>query len=404
MEFQLGSYTDVLPKPDNRSGFVTICDSTLRDGEQAGVKYSLEEKKHIVQMMDRAHIPEVQISSLRNPVTIQEAEVLCGLEREYTKIEIMSRSTAPTWREELINISRIGADIMHTLVPLSHRLRGAYGPALNDEALTARVRDVVSFGKDLGAEVFNLSLLDVTRTEEPLLRRVVEAGVEAGADRICIADTVGCATPEMISALVRLVKSWLPPNVHLRVHVHNDFGLATANALAAAVAGADMIDSCINGRGKRAGNTDTVQIIMGLKAFYHLETGIDLSQLYQICKEIERISGIPIPSNSPFTGELVFADDSEAHIAALQKDHFAFQAIDPSGWGNPRRILIGKNSGEAAVRAKLEQLGLPHEDKDLIASVMNRCLEAYKHLPRGQYLSDEMIRGIYENVSSGKVF
>ena len=273
---------------------------------------------------------------------------------------------------------------------------------VDDEMLIARIREVVSYGKSLGSKAFNLSLLDVTRTAEPLLRRAVEAGVSAGADRICIADTVGCGTPEMIAALVKRVRSWIPEEVRVRIHVHNDFGLATANALSAVIAGAEIVDTCINGRGKRAGNVDIVQLVMGLKAFYHLETGIDLPQLYILSKEIEKISGIPIPSNTPFTGELVFADDSESHILALQQDPFAFQAIDPTGWGNSRRILIGKNSGKTAMKLKLEQLGYKNIPSIEIEKTLQECVAASAELPRGSYLTDEMIERIYLEGKNGK--
>lgn len=400
MRFHLGCYSEFIPKLADPNVSIAICDSTLRDGEQAGVKYSTEEKIHIIQMLDDARIPETQITSLRNPTAIEEAKVLCAVKRKHTGIEVMSRSTAPSWRTELEGIVALHADVMHTLVPTSPWLRGSYGPALDDAALVEHVHEVVAYGKTLGAKTFNLSLLDVTRTERELLHRVIDAGVEAGADRIAIADTVGCATPEVMSGITSMVKSWIPKQVSLRVHVHNDFGMATANALACVAAGASIVDTCVNGRGKRAGNADVVQIVMALKAFWGIEMGIDLQKLYTISKEIERLSGVPIPANSPFTGELVFADDSESHILGLQEYPFAFQAIDPTDWGNPRRILIGKNSGTVAMSLKMQQLGISVQSDEMVHYVLQKCIERANRLARGKYLTDEMIMDICESIVS----
>lgn len=398
MKFQLSTYGRLQPKADNPTGRVTLCDSTLRDGEQAGVKYTLDEKKHLIQLMDEARIPEIQMYSLRNERSIAEAETVCAMKRSFSKIEVMSRATNPNWRKEIEGIVHIGADITHTLIPLSSYIRGTYGPALDDDALMQRITDVVTLARQLGSKTFNLSLLDTTRTPEVLLERAVKTGVDAGADRICLADTVGCFTPRMMFALVQEVRSWIPRTVKLRVHVHNDFGLATANALAAAEAGADMIDTCINGRGKRAGNADMVQVMMGLKAFYGLETGIREDKAYALCREVEAFSGVPIPTNTPFTGELVFADDSEYHIKGNETEPFAFQAIDPEGWGNPRRILVGKNSGCYGMRAKLKQLGLALPDEGGLERLYQACLEHSGALGRGKYLTDGMVKEIYETI------
>lgn len=398
MKFQLGCYGHLAHKADNPTGHITICDSTLRDGEQVGVKYTLEEKMHIIRLMDEAKVPEIQMYSLRNERSAAEARAICAMPRSFSKIEVMSRATNPNWRKELEGIAEMGADVMHTLIPLSYRTRGSYGPALDDDMLMQRIHDAIAYGKSLGAENFNLSLLDVTRTEPDLLERAVKTAVDAGADRICVADTVGCFSPEMTVAFIKQVRRWVPRPIKLRVHMHNDFGLATANVLAAAAAGADMVDTCINGRGKRAGNADMVQVVMGLKAFYGLESGIKVDRLYHICKEVEKLSGVAIPTNAPFTGDLVFADDSESHVKGNKEEPFAFQAIDPEGWGNPRRVIVGKNSGIYTMTAKIEQLGLPVPDEKLMEQILTACIKESDRLPRGAFLTDRSVTKIYKDI------
>ena len=376
--------------------FVYLCDSTLRDGEQANVKYTSDEKIEIARRLDDAGISEIQVGSLRSPQYIAEAKAICSLGLR-ARIEIMTRATMPAWHDEVTQAVDFGADVVHSMLPLSRWLRGAYGQELDDEALLERAAAVIGTAHERGAKFVNISLLDATRTGEEYLKKTVQTLALAGAERICLADTAGCATPAGITYLVERCGNWLDEvkkrdDVILRLHLHNDFGLVMANCAAAVSAGANTLDCCVNGTGKRAGNADTVQLAVSLKALYGIDTGVDLTKLFELAKFVEKTAGVPIPANMPFTGELAFADDSESHIRGLMKNTFAFQAIDPENdWGNPRRILIGKNSGLSALELKLSQLGLPLLTKEKMQQLLDQCHSRAQELPKGAWLTDEEI-------------
>lgn len=397
MIFQPSAYAQFQRQPMVKSGKIILRDSTMRDGEQAGVVYSLDQKLELLHAMDEAHVPEIQIYSLRTARTIAEAQIICREPRTFSKIEVMTRGTNPKWRWEQETVLKFGADCLHCTVPSSSRIRGAYGPALPDDKLVERVSEVVHYGKSLDPnKYFNMALMDSSRADRGLLERLVKTAVEAGADQISISDTTGCCSPDMMRGFVGTVRAWIPKEINLCVHIHNDFGLATANCMAAVEAGATMIDTCVNGRGKRAGNADMVQVMMALKAFYGITTDVLEDKAYDLCKLVERLSGIPIPTNAPFIGDLVFADDSESHILANNDDRFAFQGIDPENWGNPRRVLIGPNGGVVAMATKLSQLGLPPQDNETLRTMWEGCCEFGKMLPNGQYMNDELTRSVCE--------
>ena len=399
MEYCLSPYNRKgLPAGVTIPASIVLGDSTMRDGEQANVKYIFEEKLEIARRLDAVHMPEIQVGSLRSAQNVADAKAICALGLN-AKIEIMTRATAPTWKDEVRQTVEFGAGVTHSMIPLSHWLRGAYGENLDDDALLERIGQVIEYARQCGAPLVNISLLDVTRTDEEYLKKTVQTIARAGAQRICLADTVGCATPEAITYIVKQAKSWLKEigkekSVKVRMHLHDDFGLVMANCMSAAAAGADMLDCCINGMGKRAGNANTVQLAIALDALYGIKTGLDIEALYDLSKFIEKLSGVAIPTNAPFMGDLVFADDSEAHIKGLMANPFAFQSINPINWGNPRKILIGKNSGLSAMKLKLEQLGIVENDEEKVKILLNKCHNAAAQKSKGAYLTDNDIQGL----------
>ncbi len=375
---------------------ITFCDSTMRDGEQCNVHYSSSEKVELAKMLDSTGVQQIQIGMLVSESNLRDAKEICAIPLQ-ADIEIMTKGSSVFWDKEVRQAVGFGADIVHSLFPISHFARGAYGEFLNDGEMLERAVQVTERAKKEGAKNINISLLDATRTEDSYIKELVLAVTEAGANRVCLADTVGCATPEQIAQMVKQTKKWLSEvgrekTVSLKIHVHDDFGLATANAMAAANAGADMLDTCINGMGKRAGNADMAQVVIGLQALCGFKTGINLEALYETCRFVERLSGVPIPENKPFIGALTFADDSEWHVRGLQEHPFGFQSILPVTWGNRRKIIIGKNSGITAIRLKMGELGICADDNSFCEKLLEACREKSISLPHGQYLLDQDIR------------
>jgi isopropylmalate/homocitrate/citramalate synthase len=393
---------DVCVSPYNKLGQgtgwpkeVTLCDVTMRDGEQTpGVAFSLQEKIELAKRLDRMGVPQIQVGLPgRSKAAWEEAERICSLKLT-SKKELMTRGTYKGWKDDILAALDCGADILHSYFPVSECIRGMYTP-LSDPKIIQRAGEVVDFIREKGARVINISLLDATRTGQKFLFPMVKRVAEMGVQRIRLADTVGTASPEGIHYLIQKVREILSPLKNppiIGLHCHNDFGLALANVFAGVKAGATLIDVSVNGLGERSGNPSLAEVALGLESLYKVRTHIGLKHLYRLSKYVERISGLPLPSNKPFVGEYAFADESDAHIVAQMKEPFAFQGIQPEVLGNRRRFVLGKHSGKNVLRFKLKELGLkvPEGKYPLILERIREWSEKQK----GTVPTDDDIREI----------
>jgi isopropylmalate/homocitrate/citramalate synthase len=369
---------------------VVLCDVTLRDGEQTpGVAFTLAEKIELAKKLDAIGIPQIQVGvagSGKN--TRQEAEAICRLGLT-SKIEVMTRGTHQGWQGDIEAALECGAGVVHSYLPMSPYIRSMYDP-LSDGQVLQRAENIVQHAQKLGAKIINISLLDATRAEENFLMEMVRRIAERGADRIRIADTVGTATPEGIFYLIRRAcetVGHLKKKPMIGLHCHNDFGLALANVFAGVKAGITLIDVAVNGLGERSGNPSLAEVAVGLEILYKVKTHIRLGHLYDLAKFVERISGLPIPTNKPFVGEYVFADESDAHVAAILKEPFAFQGLKPELLGNKRKFVIGKGTGPNVLGMKSKELGL-NVSRDLYPEIMEGIREKSEKR-KGKTLTDE---------------
>ena len=383
---------------------IRFCDVTLRDGEQtAGVAFSLDEKVEIARLLDSAGIQQIQLSSpLQSESARKDAETICKLGLK-ADIEVMSHSAGRRWKESIKAAIDSGADVIHSLLPFSPKMRGMFTPLLSDEEIVERAHDAVVYAREQGARCLNISLLDATRTDEALTKKTLSALLEAGVDRVRFADTVGTAWPRGVYHLAAMYRDHIDQHCKgkkplLAFHCHNDFGLATANVFAAIEGGVDLIDVTVNGLGERSGNPDVAQIAVGLEVFFGKKAPIDVSRLKEISDEVARISGIPVPPNRPLTGGLAFSDESEAHVAASDLDPYAYQGILPEAIGNIHHIIMGKKSGPRSVEIKLQTLGMQALNEADTAKVLDqvRRLSANK---RGSILTDAEFARIVKNVA-----
>ncbi len=358
-ETHLGPYNGKgqdIPMPDE----VIISDVTLRDGEQtAGVAFSLEEKVEFARRLSALGVPQLQLGPAHTPHGRKEAETLCRLGLPI-KFEVMTGSGSKEWRTQVDAAIACGADIVHTNIATSTYMRNMQGDIPESEVIK-RLDDVISYMRKRGAKIVKVGLMDVPRTEETFLVQVVRHMAKIGVDRIGISDTIGTCNPEGFFYIVRRVRETLsafpqPPIISL--HTHNDFGLALANTFAGVRAGGRIIDVCVNGLGERAGNAALAEVVLGLEAFYGVNTNIRLDGLVEISKYAEKVSGLPIPTNKPFVGEYVCADQADSHIKAYLDNPQALEGMKPSVYGNRRKIIMGKNSGKITLEHKIRELKL----------------------------------------------
>jgi len=236
-----------------------------------------------------------------------------------------------------------------------------------DEVLEAAISSI-EYAKAHGVMV-GFSTEDTTRSDPGFLKRIYMAADDAGADRIGITDTVGCAKPESIAELVRFVRTF--SKNRLSVHLHNDFGLALANALSAVSAGANAVSTTVCGFGERAGNVPLEQFVMAMKYHYGKELGIKTERLTPLARRVCEYAGLEMSPTQPWVGRNAFAHESGIHVAAVLTDPATYEIVPPEMVGNSRRIVLGKHSGRALISAKLIQRGITADPEKLDAILKN---------------------------------
>jgi 2-isopropylmalate synthase len=208
--------------------------------------------------------------------------------------------------------------------------------------------------------------MDATRTDEAFLFEFVEAAADAGTDWINVPDTCGVATPERFGELVADIVEH-SGDARVDVHTHDDFGLATPNALAGVRGGADQVQVSVNGIGERAGNAAYEEVVMGLESLYDVDTGIDTTGIADISRTVEQRSAVPVPGNKPVVGDNAFAHESGIHAAGVIENSETFEpgVMTPEMVGAEREFVLGKHTGTHSVRKRLEEVGFDPTDEEV---------------------------------------
>jgi isopropylmalate/homocitrate/citramalate synthase len=226
----------------------------------------------------------------------------------------------------------------------------------------------------------NVVFEDATRADPAHLVRLVDDLCAPGAvSRLVLADSVGCAHPASMRALVRALAERLDPDIAICTHAHNDYGLATANTLAAVEAGARSITCTVNGIGERAGNADLAECLAALTHLYGVRHGVRADRLPELAAFVERASGIHMSATKPVTGYNVYRHESGVHVDSMLKDTRSYEVLPPAWTGRERGYVVGKHSGAAVIRHILSQADPPRDvDEDtarLLVDLVKRTVE-----------------------------
>ena len=278
-------------------------------------------------------------------------------------------------RAQLPDIDRCWEAVKHAAQPRIHTFIGTSPlhraiPNLTMDEMAERIDQTVSHARNLCDNV-QWSPMDATRTEDDYLCRTVEIAIKAGATTINIPDTVGYTAPRESAALIRMLLERVPgaDEIIFATHCHNDLGMATANSLAAVEAGARQIECTINGLGERAGNTALEEVVMALRVrndIMPFQTGVDSTKLMNISRRVAAVSGFPVQFNKAIVGKNAFAHESGIHQDGMLKNAETFEIMRPEDVGlTETNIVMGKHSGRAALRSKLEDLGFELGDNQL---------------------------------------
>ncbi len=328
-----------------------ILDTTLREGEQTPyVNFTVEEKLHIARLLDEVGVEMIEAGD--PSVSPNVAKAIERIASMGLKAEIVAHSMAT--RSGIEKAKACGADRVAIFYATSKIHLETKLHRTPEEAIEI-IREHVAYARSLGLKV-RYTPEDATRTDFEFLVRACNAAIEAGADRISFADTIGIMQPHIIAERVKALRARLLP-CKIDLHCHNDYGLALANAMAGIRAGADCVHVTVNGLGERTGIPDLAETIV---AFHNLE-GIqkyNLAPLMELSAYVERVSGFFLAPNKPITGQNAFTHKSGVHTNGVLKDPRTYEPFDPALLGRQRRIVIDKYTGKSAVAARLEEYGV----------------------------------------------
>jgi homocitrate synthase NifV len=284
---------------------------------------------------------------------------------------------------------RAGVDAVNLSIPASDRLLSVKLGLDRAEAL-ARVRRYVPMALDAGFEVA-VGAEDSSRADPDHLARVAEAAAEAGAFRLRLADTVGALDPFETHELVARVVS--VSGLAIEFHGHDDYGMATANTLAAVRAGARHVSVTVGGLGERAGNAALEEVAAALMSLNGLRTGVDLTRLATLAAFVAKAARRPLPEGKAIVGRDVFTHESGIHVAGLLADPETYRGADPVLFGRCHEIAIGKHSGAKALTYVLAERGVELDGAlapQLVALVRRKATQIKRALT-----GDELLR-LYE--------
>ncbi len=370
-----------------KNGNILLVDTTLRDGEQtAGVVFSNQEKVQIARILDDIGVHQIEAG----------VPVMGGDEKNVVKkiVGLGLKSSIMGW-----NRANVG-DVQHSLdcgvdavaisistsdIHIVHKLRTD-----RDWVLTNMTK-AVEYAKKAGVYV-SVNAEDASRSEFEFLLKFAKEAREAGADRLRFCDTVGVLEPfktyEMVKNLID------ETDMVIEMHTHNDFGMATANALAGARAGARLIGVTVSGLGERAGNAALEEITMALKVIMGIDMGINTKKFHELSEYVGRAAGRPVSPDKPIVGSNTFAHESGIHADGVLKNPSTYEVFSPEEVGLERQIIIGKHSGSKSILMKFKEYGIQLSDEEA-AEILPAVRSATVELKRP--LFDKEIMYIYED-------
>ncbi|MFZ7119844.1 MAG: homocitrate synthase/isopropylmalate synthase family protein [Eubacteriaceae bacterium] len=329
---------------------LNIVDTTLRDGEQTpGVAFNSNSKIEIATALSElgVEIIEVGIPAMGE----DEIDAI----RKIKKLNL--RSHLLTWnrmKKEDIDAS-IESEVydVHISVP-SSKIQIEKKLKIAPSKVLIKLSDTVEYAIKKGCSV-SVGAEDASRADEVFLTKLFSVAIESGASRIRYADTLGKLNPFDTVTIIKNLKEEL--KIDIDFHGHNDFGMATANALAAYKSGASYISCSINGLGERAGNTPLEEIVMALLYMENCKSEIDITKLVATSKLVEMHSGRNVYIGKPIVGEEVFSHESGIHIDGLLKDKNTYEYLSPELLGRTNKFVLGKHSGKSAVIHIYKKMG-----------------------------------------------
>jgi len=356
--------------------YINIIDTTLRNGEQtAGVVFSKHEKIRIARMLDEIGISEIEVGT----------PSLGAIEREIIKEIVKDNFNSKLFvycEAEPENIEyavQCGAENVVINISTSDiHLKEKY--KRNKTWVINKLRETIRTARQGGLN-FIISAEDATRTDLGFLLKLISIAKKKGAYRFRICDTVSKFDPFRTFLYISTISS--ATNFPLEVYNHNDFGMATANGMAAIRGGASSLVVSVGGLGEGTGNAAMEEIVMALKYLEHIELGIETSKFREIAEYVARASSRAVPIWKAIVGTNVFAHESGIHADGVIKNPKNYEVFNPSEVGLTRQIVVGKHSGSHTILHKFKEFDIELTDKqanEILNMARTMSIDLKRHL------------------------
>lgn len=344
---------------------VYIHDATLRDGEQTpGVVFSVEEKVRIAEKLSDIGVDRIEAGM--PAVSKDDYNAIKDICNRGLKSEIYGFCRAK--EEDIDMAAECGVDGVVIEIPVSEPKLELQFRQWDEDYIINQSCKIVQYAKKKKLKITYFGY-DTTRAKWSFLERLYENIAKYELDSVGIVDTTGCILPDALKILIAKIKTII--NVPIEIHTHNDFGMATANTLAAVAAGAEIVHVCVNGLGERTGNASLEEVVTGLRVLYDLDMQICFSELRNLCEYVSAVSKFPIPRNKPFIGDNTFVRESGIGIDLVLEKPLAMFSMNPAFIGNKSGVVLGKKSGLKSIQIKLAELGLDSISEDQEKALLN---------------------------------
>lgn len=342
---------------NNSNKKINIIDSTLRSGEQtAGVVFSRNEKIRIAKLLDEIGIPEIEAGV--PSIAESERETIKEILKLNLNCRIFGYCEANPKEIEYCTECGLKNVVITVFTSEGHIIEKYDG---KENILISRLKEAIREIKNNGMN-FIISAEDGTRADLELLLQIIHIAQNKGALRVRICDSVGAFDPFKTFLRINTILSAI--DFPLEVHTKNNFGMATANGLAAIRAGASSVMTAVNGLAEGTSNAALEEIVMALKYLENIDLGINTARFRELSEYVAKASSRAIPVWKAIVGTNVFAHESGIHADGVLKNPKNYEAFEPSEVGLTRQLVVGKHSGSHTILHKFKEFGIDLTDSE----------------------------------------